>query len=432
MISENKQDAVKELLKNATNLEMVGKLKEAAGTIEKAIRLDPNDGNLLNRLGDLYIKMNRPKDALVVYQKGIEAFRNDNFLRNALALCKKILRYDPGNVGVNLTIAQLLIELDERSDAAIYLFSYIERQMAAGNKKEVTKAMEILKNLKVSDRTMADKIATISDKVGEKKKAEEIEQKTKEVPAETSSKIKEELSEIHTVILEDKPERLEPAPKAVSTTHVSDTADRLEKLADELERITGDLRKAMRIDEVVIAIDRSLGVLSQQQKEIISSIDKSLSVNLEDLKRIIAELQVGSRKSIEGIEKAIIQLNHSIVRINDNQQSIIREITGSLEQIGKQFEGSTQKMLNDLRNLTARYESTSQNVCVKVEENRLTTASLLKVGNETKLGIQNISDGLLKYFLSQEYHTKRLNKFMLIMTIILAVMAVLLFISLLK
>ncbi|MGQ9465990.1 MAG: tetratricopeptide repeat protein [bacterium] len=191
-------------MKDAVNLELSGKIKEAVSVLEKAIKLNPRDGNVYNRLGDLYIKMDKPKDALVAYQKGIEAFRNDNFLRNALALCKKVLRYDPGNTNINFTIAQLLIDLDEKSDATIYLFNYIERQMSAGNKKEVMNAMEILKSLKVSDRTMADKMATIYDTVGEKKRAEEVKQVAKEATTDKSLESKGVMPESHPVLIEKK------------------------------------------------------------------------------------------------------------------------------------------------------------------------------------------------------------------------------------
>lgn len=429
MGTEKKADEIKELLKNAVNLELSGKFKEAISILERAIKLNPNDGNLLNRLGDLYIKMSKPKEALVAYQKGIEAFKSDNFLRNALALCKKVLRYDPGNIDINFTIAQLLIELDEKSDAAIYLFSYIERQMSAGNKKEVMKAMEILKNLKVSDQTMADKMATIYDTVGEKKKAEEVKQEAGEAVIDKSPEVKSVMPEIHPVSLEKKSET---SQSKTITQNILDaeSLNRLEKLADEIERVTGELRRAMRIDEVVIAVDKSLSVFSQQQKEAINLLHKSLQANLENLKKAISELQEGSKKNINGIESIVAQLNRSITDINNNQKLIVQEITNTLDQVGVKYESATQKMLTDLKNLTVCYESTSQNVCAKVDENRQATQSLLKIGNETKSGIQNINEALLKYFLNQESHTKKLFKFIFIALCILGGMAVILLISL--
>lgn len=431
MAPEKKADEIKELLKNAVNLELSGKFKEAINILERAIKLNPNDGNLLNRLGDLYIKMNKPKEALVAYQKGIDAFKSDNFLRNALALCKKVLRYDPGNIDINFTIAQLLIELDEKSDAAIYLFSYIERQMSAGNKKEVMKAMEILKNLKVSDQTMADKMATIYDTVGEKKKAEEVKQEAEETVIDKSAEVRAVVPEMHKVSVEKKSESSES--KTITRDIIdAESLNRLEKLTDEIERVTGELRRAMRIDEVVIAVDKSLSVFSQQQKEAINLLHKSLQVNLENLKKAISELQEGSKKNINGIETIVAQLNRSISDINNNQRLVVQEITNTLNQIGVKFDSTTQKMLTDLKNLTVCYESTSQNICAKVDENRQATQSLLKVENETKIGVQNINETLLKYFLNQEFRTKKLFRFIFVVICILSGITILLLISLLK
>ncbi len=407
-------DEIRELLKSSMNLEIQGKYKDAVHLLEKAIKLNPRDGNLYNRLGDLYLKLNKTKEAIAAYQTGIEAFRADNFLRNALALCKKILRYDSGNTEINFTIAQLLIDLDEKGDAAMYLFSYIERQMAAGNKKEVMRAMEILKNLKLSDSSVANKMATIYDKVGEKKKAEEVKK-------ETTAPIPEQIPETSITNLD-----LQPVYEEVKIDHNSqkksvdpESLERLETITREFERVVGELRKAMRIDEVIVAIDKSLHIFSHQQKETIDLLHKSLNTNLENLRRVIDSLQNGAKKNLEDVTKIVTALDRSVNEIHKNQDRIVAEITKNLNNIGGHFESTTQKMLEELKSLTSCYEATSKDVCKKVDENRQITSSLLKVSSETKIGIQTINDSLLKYFLNQDAQLKKLNKFILITCIIL-------------
>jgi len=423
---EKRLDEIKELLKNSINLEIQGKYKDAINLLEKAIKLNPKDGNLYNRLGDLYLKLNKTKEAIEAYQAGIEAFRADNFLRNALALCKKILRYDQGNAEINFTIAQLLIDLDEKGDAAMYLFTYIERQMALGNKKEVMRAMEILKNLKLSDSSVTSKMAKIYDKVGEKKKAEEVK---KETPEPTQEEIPE--SSISTLDLKPIIEEAKTESHSQKPIVNIESLERLEKISDEIERVTTELRKAMRIDEVIVAIDKSLNIFSQQQKEVITLLHKSLNTDLENLRKAISSLQESSKRNLEDVAKIVTTLDRSISEINKSQKLIVDEITKNLNSIGGQFESTTEKMLEDLRNLTSCYESTSKDVCSKVDENRQTTSSLLKVSGETKIGIQTINDSLLKFFLNQDAQIKRLNKFILIMSIMLGGIAVLLLLILL-
>ncbi|MEO0106040.1 MAG: tetratricopeptide repeat protein [candidate division WOR-3 bacterium] len=429
---ERNLEEVKSLLKDSMNLELQGKYKEAINLLEKAVKLNPEDGNIYNRLGDLYLKLNKTKDAINAYQQGIEAFKINSFLRNALALCKKILRYDPGNTEINFTIAQLLIDLDEKGDAAMYLFSYIERQMAAGNKKEVMRAMEILKSLKLGDTGVADKMATIYDKVGEKKRASEIKQETKapeikEIPTIniTTQEVKP-LSEAPHLPIDKSVEQL---TKAIDT----ETVNRLKELSGELENIVAELRRAMRIDEVVIAVDKSINIFSQQQKETINLLNKSLQTNLEALKRAVSEFQNDSKRNLDHLLKIIYELNRSITEINKNQNFFVNETVRNLKDIGDRFESTTAKMLEDLCNLTNCYESTSKDVCTKVEDSRQITSSLLKVSSETKLSIQTINESLLKYFLSQDIQIKKLNKFIFFTIILLGGIAVLLlFILLLK
>ncbi|MCX7994485.1 MAG: tetratricopeptide repeat protein [candidate division WOR-3 bacterium] len=426
---EKRQEEIKELLKNSINLELQGKYKEAINLLEKAVRLNPGDGNLYNRLGDLYLKLNRTKDAINAFQNGIRAFKTENYLRNALALCKKILRYDPSNTEINFTIAELLIDLDEKGDAAMYLFSYIERQMAAGNKKEVARAMELLKKLKLSDASVASKMAAIYDKTGEKKK--------EEAKPEGEVSNEEGIPESSIVELELQPVTAQEDFKdTVSLSSGAklidvDSLNRLERLTEEIERVAGELRRAMRMDEVVVAIDKSLTLFSQQQKEAINLLHKTLNTDLENLKKTIGELREGTRANVDELVKILNNLRNAVSGMNESQRAIVERISGSLNDIGGQIGSSINRMLEDLRGLTFCYERMSQNICNKVEENCQMSASLLKVSGETKIGIQTINESLLKYFLNQDAQIKKMNKFILIMSIILGSIAILLLLILL-
>ena len=57
-------------------------------------------GNLHNRLGDLYLKIGNKEDAVINFRKGVDVFRKDNFLRNALAL-----QPDGALAGLSLVVA---------------------------------------------------------------------------------------------------------------------------------------------------------------------------------------------------------------------------------------------------------------------------------------------------------------------------------------
>ncbi len=415
---EKRLNEIKELWKKSINLELQGKYKEAVGLLEKAVKLNPNDGNLYNRLGDLYLKLSRVKEAINAYQNGIKAFRAENFLRNALALCKKILRYDPSNTEINFTIAELLIDLDEKSDAAMYLFSYIERQMAAGNKKEVTRAMELLKNLKLSESPVVNKLQAMADKIEEKKKAEES-------PPSPPS-LAEKITEMDIAELEIQPvptgEDFKNSVLSSDSTKVieQNIIPRLENLTEEIERVALELRRAMRIDEVVVALDKSLNIFSQQQKEAIHLLCKTLNDDLVNLRKTIAELLAGTRINIDKLEDIFGNLRNTLNDINHHQRLLIEELGRGFDDVGGRIESALLKMLEDLRNFTEAYEKANQEIYAKVAENSQLTNAVLKMSGETKIGIQTINESLLKFFLSQDAQIKKLNKFVFLIAAILA------------
>ena len=56
------------------------------------------DLSLYNRVGDLYMKVNDPAAAVRSYERAADLYTEQGFLNNAIALCGKILRVNPGRV----------------------------------------------------------------------------------------------------------------------------------------------------------------------------------------------------------------------------------------------------------------------------------------------------------------------------------------------
>ena len=169
-----KDKDVNKILKRAADLVTKGNIAGAIKELKKAITLNPKDGNLYNRLGDLYIKDNNVKECINTYKKGIEAYRKDNYARNAISLCKKILRHDPNNTESYLVIADLFVELEERRNALTYLFTYIEKQRAQKDIKGVINTLEKVKKIGVLDKDVVKEINKIYKAIGEDNSAKEF------------------------------------------------------------------------------------------------------------------------------------------------------------------------------------------------------------------------------------------------------------------
>ena len=54
------------------------------------------DLSLYNRVGDLYLKINDTAEAVRSYERAVDLYADQGFFNNAIALCGKILRVNPG------------------------------------------------------------------------------------------------------------------------------------------------------------------------------------------------------------------------------------------------------------------------------------------------------------------------------------------------
>ena len=177
------QKKIAQLMKYAADLEAKGDIKKAIAELEKAVGMNPTDGNISNHLGDLFIKVNDKSGALIYYKKAVIAFRDDDYLRNSLAVCKKILRYDPDNTEIYPLMGELLVRLDAKSDAVTYLFEYVEKQKEKADFEKVIETLDYIKKLGVQDKRLIERMMEIYRSVGQGDRAELLT----EAPADAGS-----------------------------------------------------------------------------------------------------------------------------------------------------------------------------------------------------------------------------------------------------
>ncbi len=88
------------------------------------------DLSLYNRVGDLHLKLNDPAAAVRSYERAADLYADQGFLNNAIALCGKILRVNPGRVQTHLKLAQMHARKNVVTEAKRHLIEYIERMNA--------------------------------------------------------------------------------------------------------------------------------------------------------------------------------------------------------------------------------------------------------------------------------------------------------------
>lgn len=105
---------------------------------------DPHpDLSLYNRVGDLYMKVNDTAAAVRSYERAADLYTEQGFLNNAIALCGKILRVNPGRTQIYFKLAQIHARKNMVVDAKRHLIDYIERMNRAGQLDEAFQAVTI-------------------------------------------------------------------------------------------------------------------------------------------------------------------------------------------------------------------------------------------------------------------------------------------------
>ncbi|UCG92633.1 MAG: tetratricopeptide repeat protein [candidate division WOR-3 bacterium] len=182
-----------EVKRQIAELEAKGDIDRAISELQKATKDFPREGSLYNKLGDLYIKVNRPTDALAVYEVGARSFKEETYYPNAIALCKKILRLDKSRTEIYGLLGELHKELDQRGEAANYLLEYAERKMKENDLESALETYNIIKELVPNNPKIIQTISAIYEQVGKKDRGAELRKEAREIESK-QEKLKEKIA----------------------------------------------------------------------------------------------------------------------------------------------------------------------------------------------------------------------------------------------
>jgi len=100
------------------------------------------DLSVYNRIGDLYLKANEPGAAVQAYERAADLYGEQGFFNNAIALCGKILRVNPGRIQTYLKLAHLHGRKNVVIEAKKNLLEYLERMNALNQLDEAFNAVK--------------------------------------------------------------------------------------------------------------------------------------------------------------------------------------------------------------------------------------------------------------------------------------------------
>jgi pilus assembly protein FimV len=95
------------VIASAEKLVARGKIEPAIKEYERLLDDNPNDVNTLNRIGDLWVRINRTDEAVKVFTRIADHYSKDGFFLKAIAIYKKINKLDPSKLDIYAKLADL-------------------------------------------------------------------------------------------------------------------------------------------------------------------------------------------------------------------------------------------------------------------------------------------------------------------------------------
>lgn len=95
------------LVRNAEKFVSRGRIEAAIREYRKVLEDQPRDTGTLNRVGDLYARINRIDEAVRLFTQIAEQYTEEGFFVKAIAIYKKIIKLDPTRLNVYEKLAEL-------------------------------------------------------------------------------------------------------------------------------------------------------------------------------------------------------------------------------------------------------------------------------------------------------------------------------------
>ena len=188
------------ILHNAQRFAAKGQIDNAIEEWQKLIAETPNDGNIYNTIGDLYLKKNANKEAVSAYFKAAHAFHEAGFALKTIAVYKKVIKIAPERLDACLKLAELNAERGLISNAIEDYLGIARQHIKEGNILEAINVYRKIADLDPGNTQIRLKIAELCIKEGLQSEAVEEYLRSAEVLQEQSKS--SEAEEIYQRVLQ--------------------------------------------------------------------------------------------------------------------------------------------------------------------------------------------------------------------------------------
>jgi tetratricopeptide (TPR) repeat protein len=160
-----------QLKRDADAAEKAGRFDKAIELLKQIVQDNPKDWNTVNRIGDLYAKLNNLKAANEQYEKVARYYADDGFYLKAIAVWKKVLRNDPSMLEGNKELGDLYARQGLVAEAKQTLNVVVDEYIKRSKKREAGEVLRRLAEVDPSDMKVRIRLAEFYAWEGNQEKA---------------------------------------------------------------------------------------------------------------------------------------------------------------------------------------------------------------------------------------------------------------------
>ncbi len=157
----------------AEKLVLQGKIEAAIQQYEQLVRGNPLDMNTINKIGDLYSRLGRKREAISQFNKIGEHYTSEGFFLKAIAMYKKIVKLDPVSMDAFERLAHLYKKQGLITEARSQFIQVADKCAKAGQMDRAINAYKSLLEMEPGNLKIADQIAALLVQDGRESEAGE-------------------------------------------------------------------------------------------------------------------------------------------------------------------------------------------------------------------------------------------------------------------
>jgi len=150
-----------------------GKVEGAIEQLLKLVRESPRDMNTINRVGDLYARLGRTDEAVAQYRRIADFYNKEGFLLKAIAIYKKVSKLDPSNPEPYQSLARLYSQQGLTMEARAQFQIVADHHLRAGDNDAALVVYQELVQLDPGDLKVNLAIAEILERLDRAEEAVE-------------------------------------------------------------------------------------------------------------------------------------------------------------------------------------------------------------------------------------------------------------------